>query len=150
MWTGSCHCSSTLPQTLFLHNTSYWIGQNIRSVSKQKQKTHFSLSPIPLLNNILTLLFHYILPSFRQLHNSIFPKHFYLFEQRTIPGTFSQSSRELKFFPLRNFCKGENKWKSKGAMSGEYGGWFRTFHQCLLIKKRKVLHYPDGILCVLC
>ena len=38
-----------------------------------------------------------------------------------------QSSGELKFFPLREFCKDRNKWKSEGAMSGEYGGWIRTF-----------------------
>ena len=27
-----------------------------------------------------------------------------------------QSSRELEFFPLNEFCKDQNKWKSKGAM----------------------------------
>ena len=26
------------------------------------------------------------------------------------------------FFPLKEFCKNQNKWKSKGKMSGEYGG----------------------------
>ena len=30
-----------------------------------------------------------------------------------------QSSRELKFFPLTEFCKDQNKWKSAGAVSGE-------------------------------
>ena len=38
-----------------------------------------------------------------------------------------QSSRELKFFPLREFCKDQNKWKYEGAMSAAYGGWIRTF-----------------------
>ena len=38
--------------------------------------TYFSFSPRTLLNNIFTLLFHYLLPFFRQLHNSIFPKLF--------------------------------------------------------------------------
>ena len=51
-----------------------------------------------------------------------------------------QSSRELKFFPLREFCKDLNKWKSKGAISGEYGSWIRTSQQscnsfCLVIKE---------------
>ncbi|XP_057395579.1 dihydropyrimidinase-like isoform X2 [Balaenoptera acutorostrata] len=32
-----------------------------------------------------------------------------------------QSSRELEFFPLREFCKDRNKWKSEDATSGEYG-----------------------------
>ena len=51
-----------------------------------------------------------------------------------------QSSRELKCFPLREFCKDLNKWKSKGAVSGEYGGWIGTSQAscnsfCLVIKK---------------
>ena len=37
-----------------------------------------------------------------------------------------QSSRELKFFPLTEFGKDWNKWKSKSAMSGKYSGWIRT------------------------
>ena len=37
-----------------------------------------------------------------------------------------QSSRELKFFPLKEFCKDWNKWKFEGAMSDEYGEWIRT------------------------
>ena len=51
-----------------------------------------------------------------------------------------QYSRELKFFPLREFCKDQNKWKSEGAMSGEYSGWIRTSQPscnsfCLVIKE---------------
>ena len=38
------------------------------------------------------------------------------------------SSRELKFLPLREFCKDQNKWKSENAMSGEYGRRNRTSH----------------------
>ena len=38
-----------------------------------------------------------------------------------------QSSRELKCFLLREFCKDRNKWTSEVAMSGEYGGWIRTY-----------------------
>ena len=53
--------------------TIYWVGQNIPLVFKLK-KTHFSLSPRTLLNNVFIILFHYLLPFFRQLHNSIFPK----------------------------------------------------------------------------
>ena len=37
-----------------------------------------------------------------------------------------QSSRELKIFALREFCKNQNKLISKGAMSSEYGSWIRT------------------------
>ena len=51
-----------------------------------------------------------------------------------------QSSRKLKFFPLREFCKDWNKWISEGAMSGEYGRWIRTSQPscnsfCLVIKE---------------
>ena len=59
--------------------------------------------------------------------NFIIPhsQNFSLFEQRPLLGVF-YSSRELNFFPLREFCKDQNKWKSKGTMSGEYIGWIRT------------------------
>ena len=58
-----------------------------------------------------------------------------------------QSSRELKFFPLRKFCKDRNKWKSEGAMSGEYSGWIRTSQPscnrfCLVIKETCGLALP--------
>ena len=39
-----------------------------------------------------------------------------------------QSSRELNFFPLKEFCKDQNKGKFEGAISGEYRGSIRTFH----------------------
>ena len=37
-----------------------------------------------------------------------------------------QSSRELIFFPVRESCKDQNKWKFKGTMFCEYGGWIRN------------------------
>ena len=51
-----------------------------------------------------------------------------------------QSSRELNIFPLREFCKDLNKWKSGGAVSGAYGGWMRTSQPscnsfCLVMKE---------------
>ena len=48
-----------------------------------------------------------------------------------------QSSREMKFYTLKEFCKNWKKWKSKGAMSGEYNGWIRTSQAtfCLVIKE---------------
>ena len=51
-----------------------------------------------------------------------------------------QSYRELKIFPLREFCKDWDKWKSESAMSGEYGRWIRTSQPscnsfCLVIKE---------------
>ena len=44
------------------------------------------------------------------------------------------------FFPLREFRKGQNRWKSEGAMYGEYGRRVRTSQPncesfCLVIKE---------------
>jgi len=39
---------------------------------------------------------------------------------------FFTSTKELKLFPLREFCNDRNRWKSEGARSDEYGGWGRT------------------------
>ena len=55
-----------------------------------------------------------------------------------------QSSRGLKFFPLREFCKDQNKWKSEGATSGEYCGWIRTSQPscnrfCLVVRETRSL-----------
>ena len=68
-----------------------------------------------------------------------------------------QSFRKLKFFPLREFCKDHNKWKSKGAMSGESDRWIRTSQLscnsfCLVIKKTCGLAngLPDRRLRVFC
>ena len=65
-----------------------------------------------------------------------------------------QSSREWKYFPLREFCKDRNQWKSEGAMSGECRGWIRTSKPscnsfCLVIKETcdlasswwKIMHF---------
>ena len=65
-----------------------------------------------------------------------------------------QSSRELTFFPLKEFCEDWNQWKSEGAMSGEYGRWVRTSQPssnsfCLVTKETcglalswwKIMHF---------
>ena len=98
-------------------------------------------------NFIEQLLYCFVpcLPFFRQLHNSIFPKLFLSFLsnelfQVSFGRYLFQSSKELKFFPLREFCKGQNKWKSEGATSGEYGRRVRNSQPscksfCLVIKE---------------
>ena len=64
-----------------------------------------------------------------------------------------QSSRELKFFPLGEFCKDQNKWTFEVVMSGEYGGWIRTSQTVTVFawssNKHVVFHYADGRLCIL-
>ena len=84
-------------------------------------KRHFSFSPSTLLNNIFTILFHYLLAFSRQLHNSFFPKLFIFLSKELFEVPFIHG--ELKFFPLREFCKDQNKWKFEGTMSGEYSRW---------------------------
>ena len=49
-----------------------------------------------------------------------FPKLF-LFEQRTVSGTFYNPPRNRNFFLLREFCKDRNKWKSEGSTSDNCG-----------------------------
>ena len=78
------------------------------------------------MNNLFTILFHYLLPFFRQLHNFVFSKLFISLSKKLfqLPFTVFQG---IEIFPLREFCKDWNKWISEGAMSGEHGGGIRTF-----------------------
>ena len=91
-----------------------------------RNKSQFTFSPITLLNEVLTNLFHDLLPFFRQLHNSIFP-NFLSFWSKNSFRCLLRYFRELEiFFPLREFCKDWNKWTSKGEMYGKYGRWVST------------------------
>jgi len=61
-----------------------------------------------------------------------------------------QYSRELKNFPLREFCKDRNMGIQRLS---EYRGWIRS--QAVTVfawssKKYVALSYPDGRLCVFC
>ena len=64
---------------------------------------------------------------------------FYLFEQTTIPGAFY--SLPGNFFPLRELCKDQNKWKSNGRYSVWWTQWMNTDSQsmcnsfCLIVKE---------------
>ena len=67
-------------------------------------------------------------------------QYFLFFWAKNCSKCLLQSSRELKFFPLREFCKGQNKWKAEDVMSGEYSRWIRTSQSscngfCLVIKE---------------
>ena len=80
-----------------------------------------------------------------------------------VPFTIFQG---IEFFPLKEFCKDQNKWKSEDVMSGEYSsnpnvqGLVSMADESELpsqavtvfawsLKKHAVLHYPNGRLCVL-
>ena len=117
----------------------YWVGQKVPLVLKVKLKdTVLYFLPRTLLNNIFTILFHYLRPLFRQLHNSKFPKLiFFGKELFQVPFTVFQGREN---FPLRKFCKDWTKWTSEGSMSGEYSRWIRnsqssTYSFCLVIKE---------------
>ena len=109
-----------------------------------KNKIHFSLSPRTLLNNVFNVLFHYLLPFFRQLHNSIFPKLSIFLSKELLQVPFTVFQGIEAFFPLREFCKDWNQWKSEGTISGEYEGWIKNFTAKLQVsacssKKQAVL-----------
>ena len=74
------------------------------------------------INNLFSILFYYILPFFRQLYNSFFLKLFIILSKELFQVSNFRVFWELKFIPLREFCKDQNKCISEGAMSGEYGG----------------------------
>ena len=97
-----------------------WPKSSFRFLSKNKR--HFSFSPRTLLNNVFTALFHYLLPFFRQLH-SIFLKCFIVLSKQLfqVPFTVFQG---LEFFSIKRILyKDQNKWKSEGAITGEYSQW---------------------------
>ena len=60
--------------------------------------------------------------------NFVIPSYqnFLSFWAKNCSRRFLQSSRELKIFLLREFCKDWSKWKSEDAMSGEYSRWIRA------------------------
>ena len=83
--------------------------------------------------------FHYLLTFFRQFYNSIFPKLF-IFLSKKLFQVFLTIFQGIENFPLREFWKDWNKWKSEDAVSGEYHGWIRPSQPscnsfCLVIKE---------------
>ena len=79
---------------------------------------------IHLLNYRGAILFYNLSPPFRQLKNSF--QNLSGFSAKNFSKWFFTSTKELKLFPLREFCNDRDKWKSEGARSVEYGGWSRT------------------------
>ena len=88
--------------------TFYYIGLIKKCLQILSKKTHFSFSPRTLLNNVFTILFYYLLPFFRQLDNSMFPKRF-IFLSRDLFQVPFLVSWDLKllffFFHNENFVK---------------------------------------------
>ena len=114
-------------------------------------------SPRTLLNNTFTILSHYLLPFW---DNFKIPsvQNLLSFWANNCSRCLLQSSRKLNFilcFPLREFCKDLNKWKSQGKMSGENDRWIRTYSLtptvfARLSKKHVIFPYPDGRLGIFC
>ena len=104
-----------------------------------KNKRHTSHFHQELYWTPYSPIFHYLLSVFRQLHNSIFPKLFIFLSKELFQVLFTVF-QGIEIFPLREFCEDWNKWKSKGAMSGDYSRWIRTSQPscnsfCLVIKE---------------
>lgn len=81
---------------------------------------------------------------FQAISQFYLPKIFYFFEQRTLPCVFYSLPEKGNFFPWREFHKDQNKWISKGAISGEYAEWIKSFQSCcnkfcLVIKETCIL-----------
>ena len=138
---------------LHLHSAPYhpgprpWSWDNILGWPKGffsfYVKKNFSFLPRTLLNSVFTALFHYLLPLFS---NFVIPssQNLLSFWAKNCSRCLLQSSREWKFFLLREFCKDLNKWKTEGNMCGECIGWIRasqlSFNSfCLVIKKTRGL-----------
>ena len=76
-------------------------------LSKNKRYTfHFHLKTEgTLLNNVFTILLYYLLPFFRQLHNSTFPKLFIFLSKELFQVPFTVS-REQYLLELFHFPEG--------------------------------------------
>lgn len=74
--------------------------------------TFFFLLILTLLKNIFTILFHHILPSYRQIHNSILPELFIFISKEMLEGLFAVFQR-IEFFSISEFCKNWNNVNSK-------------------------------------
>ena len=61
--------------------------------------------PTTWLNHSFNVFFNHPLPSFRQLHHSVFPKYCYLLKQGTLPGAFCSLPGNGNFSPLREIKK---------------------------------------------
>ena len=89
---------------------------------------------------------------FQAASNSIFPKLFIFLSKELLQMSF-MVFQGIEIFPLREFCKDQNKWKSEGAMSGDCGGWIRTSQpSCNSFlpdhQRNVVLSYPDARLSI--
>ena len=70
--------------TLKKNRKLYWIGRKVPSVIKLKIKGTFFISTKKFIEQCIHRFVQYLLPFFRLLHNSIFPKIFCIFEQGTV------------------------------------------------------------------
>ena len=114
--------------------TKSWVDQKVPSALEKKKRHFFHFYPQLYWTRYLlfcsTTFCHFsgnFIISFSQNVLSFWTKNY--------SGCPLQFSRELKFFPIGEFCNDQNKC----AMSGEYGQWIRTSKPsynsfCLVIK----------------
>ena len=83
---------------IFPTQESNWGLLHCRQILKNKK--HFSFSPRTLLNNVFTILFHYFLLFYRQLHNSTFPKLLIFLSKELFQVPFT-IFHGIKIFPIK-------------------------------------------------
>ena len=103
----------------------------------------------------ITILFHYLLPFFRQIDNSIFPKLFIFFEQKNVSDAFYSIPGNWNIFHSGNFIKTEINGHLKVQCLVNMADESELLSKAVTIfvwssKKHMVLTYPDGSLCVSC
>ena len=115
-------CGNCWAFQIYWHIKWYCIGLGkifLLFLSKNKKKISFSSRTS--LNNVLTVLFYYLLPFSRQLPENPSFQNFVSFWVKNSSRCLLQSSRDLKYFSLKELCNNWNKWNSEGAIFGEYG-----------------------------
>ena len=110
--------------------------------------------PTTWLNHSFNVFFNHPLPSFRQLHHSVFPKYCYLLEQRTLPGAFCSLPGNGNFSPLREIQKARTKQPCKVARSAGYCAQITTVqpaweHFGLVTKGKQNSHLIQKLVCLL-
>ena len=121
------------------------LSKNKRHIFQLHQELYWTTYPLVCSTTFCHFSGNFIIPS---------SQNFVSFWAKNCSRCLLESFRELKFFPLKEFCKDQNKWKSEGAMSGEYGRWIRTSQPscnsfCLVMKETwglalswwKIMHF---------
>ena len=131
-----------------------WPKSSFEFLSKNRRHV-FSFLPRTWLNNLVTILFYYPLPFFRQPHNSVFPKLFIFLSKELfqVPFIVFQGIEIVSI--KENFIKTKINEHQKVQRLVNTADESELPSQAVTIfawssKKHAVLCHPDGRLCVFC